>query len=146
MSQTFVRKVAASTDAAQEAWRTSLPSGAIPPSVKVGVYIPQNPSGKVVTEIYTTISDASGDSVFYFARDRQIYAAVAFKCVKKRYDSGSPFYYEITPSVEDLEMGRSPLRPIGCKVNEKDPIASAVRLFAVDSVEPLVSKVFKATL
>jgi hypothetical protein len=147
------RKISASADAAREAWDkdAGMRSDAIaPPDVLVGVYIPQTPAivqkgGIPAPEFYTTITDSKGDSVFYFARDRQIYAVVSFKCEKKRTANDGKAYYEIIPSAEDVEMRRSPLRPIGCKVNEKDPISSATRLYVVDAIDPNVSKAVKRT-
>ena len=138
----ITRKLVASSDVAREAWKTVPSSYGVEPNVPLAVYIPQNPNSPI--ELYTTITDGKGETVFYFAKSRQIYAVVSFKCVKKRGTNGM-VYYEIVPSAEDIEMGRSPLRPIGCKVNEKDPVATSVRIFVVDTVEPTVSKAFIST-
>jgi hypothetical protein len=144
---TLEKKITVSSDAARETWNSGIGRRSetiLSPEVFVAVYIPRYPStvhkGSIPSpEIYTTISDERGESIFYFARDRQIFAVVSFKCEKKRTSEGR-LYYEIIPSVTDLEMKRSPLRPIGCKVNEKDPISTAARLYVLDEIEPVVSK------
>jgi hypothetical protein len=143
MREYFTKKITASADAARKAWLETPKEVGPLPNITVGVYFPQNPL-VIEPEIYTTISDGKDEPLFYFARDRQIFAVASFKCVKQFINSpesrNGNYIYEIVPSSEDIAMGRSPLRPIGCKVHEKDPISNFIRLYVIDSVEPFVSK------
>lgn len=138
----FNRKIDMATSVAMKTWERSLPgmaSSLSPPNVYLAVYTPYGSLTRV-PEWFVTISDEPpGTSLFYFGRRRQIYVVANFKCVKKQTPSGTP-YYEISESVDDVQIGKSPLRPIGCSVHEKDPVVNVQRLFALDIVYDEVKK------
>jgi hypothetical protein len=81
------------------------------PTILVGVYL--TPSG--VREFYVTARDNA--AIFLFTNQTQIYAVVASKCSRAQTQSGTP-YYLIVQSDDDFSLGKSPLRPIACKLKD----------------------------
>jgi hypothetical protein len=137
------QRIDMATSIAMKVWEMAPVSSASAtrPNVAIGIYTPYG-SITGIPEWFVTISDGPpGTGLFYFGRRRQIYVVTNFKCVRKLTSSAAKTpYYEIIPSEDDIQIGKSPLRPIGCSVHEKDPVINAQRLFALDFVYDEVKK------
>jgi hypothetical protein len=143
MSEAIGKRIDMATAVAMKVWEMAPVSStsATKPTVAIAIY---TPTGSItgIPEWFVTISDGPpGSGLFYFGRRRQIYVVANFKCIRKitSTTSRTPFY-EIVPSDDDVQIGKSPLRPIGCSVHEKDPVINAQRLFALDFVYEEVKK------
>lgn len=142
MGDAIGQRIEMATAVAMKVWEAAPLSSASAtrPAVAIAIYTPVG-SVTGIPEWFVTISDGPpGAGLFYFGRRRQIYVVANFKCVKKLTSSSKTPFYEIVPSEDDVQIGKSPLRPIGCSVHEKDPVINAQRLFALDFVYDEVRK------